>query len=110
MLGSHAALHRIFLNFPFPPCLSPSECTQPLASEEVKKFQTRIREGPNSHREIVLVSLGGGFTSDETPPSFVRLVNDFDGVFLGLGLAREGKDVLSHRVSSLFKLPDNMTV
>jgi hypothetical protein len=39
--------------------------------------------------------LGSRFTHDELFPSFITLMNDFDGVFLGLGFTREGKDVLA---------------
>lgn len=43
----------------------------------------------------------GGLALDELLPGLVALVDDLDGVLLGLGLTREGKDVLGLAVGDL---------
>jgi hypothetical protein len=55
----------------------------------------------DSHGQLVLVSLGGGFTTDELLPKLVSLVDDLDGVLFGLGLSGESKDVLGLSIGDL---------
>lgn len=49
---------------------------------------------PHSHAQVVRLGLGSRLALDELSPCLVALVDDLDGVLLGLCLAREGKDVL----------------
>jgi hypothetical protein len=44
--------------------------------------------------DAVGLGLGSSIGADELLPSLVTLVDDLDGVLLGLGLSGEGKDVL----------------
>jgi len=48
----------------------------------------------NEHGEIVVLGLSGRLSRDEPPPGLVALVDDLDGILLGLGLSGEGEDVL----------------
>lgn len=66
----------------------------------------------SSHAQVVSLGLGGRLAHDELPPGLVTLVDDLDGVLLGLGLTREGKDVLysqpeasSHECSASMSSP-----
>ena len=54
-----------------------------------------------SHGQVVRGGLGGRFTRDELLPEFVGLVDDLNGVLLGLGLTREGEDVLGLAIGNL---------
>lgn len=44
--------------------------------------------------------MGVGFTSDETTPGLMAFMNDFGGIFLVLGLAREGKGVFRFTIGN----------
>jgi hypothetical protein len=48
----------------------------------------------DSHRDFVRSGLGRALTVDESLPSFVAFVNDFNSVLLSLGFTVESKDVL----------------
>ena len=61
-------------------------------SRQLRTLTIRIYQ--HSHGKLVLVGLVGELASDELPPGLVALVDNFDGVLLGLGLTREGEDVL----------------
>jgi len=53
-----------------------------------------VLESHVADRKLVGRCLGGAFTICEATPRFVALVNDFCGVFLVLGLARESELIL----------------
>jgi hypothetical protein len=53
-----------------------------------------MRRGVSSRVDAVSLGLGGTLVADELLPCLVTLVDDLDGVLLGLGLSGEGKDVL----------------
>jgi hypothetical protein len=55
----------------------------------------------HSHGQVVRGGLGGRFTRDELLPELVGLVDDLDGVLLGLGLTGEGEDVLGLTIGDL---------
>lgn len=59
---------------------------------EVSRETRRRRR--DEHAEIVVLGLSGRLSRDEPPPGLVALVDDLDGVLLGLGLSGEGEDVL----------------
>lgn len=48
--------------------------------------------------DAVCLGLGSSIGADELLPSLVTLVDDLDGVLLGLGLSGESKDVLLNQL------------
>jgi hypothetical protein len=56
--------------------------------------------------DAVGLGLGGTLVTDELLPCLVTLVNDLDSVLLGLGLSREGKDVLSSSAPTINTVSD----
>ena len=57
--------------------------------------------GGVGNAQLVGGSLGGDLTADKLLPRLVGLVDNLDGVLLGLGLTRESKDVLGLSIGDL---------
>ena len=55
----------------------------------------------NLHGEVVGRSLGRGLASNETAPCFVALVDNFSGILLVLGFAREREGVFGLSIGNL---------